>query len=154
MMTPETAVIPFWPQGPVWPMLILIWPLLVGALAGLPGLREKPLRLLPLAPLPALLLALARPGENETLAPDVLLGVVLKTDTLGLTLLGMTAAIWLAAGALCARLHEGAAQTRRLHRLLVPDADGQSRRLPRRRCGDLLRLFRRRLPRLVFPGGA
>ena len=28
----------------------------------------------------------------------MLLGVVLKTDTLGLTLLGMTAAIWLAAG--------------------------------------------------------
>jgi len=98
MMTPETAVIPFWPQGPIWPMLVLIWPLLVGALAGLPGLREKPLRMLPLAPLPALVLALARPGDNETLAPDVLLGVVLKTDTLGLTLLGMTAAIWLAAG--------------------------------------------------------
>jgi hydrogenase-4 component B len=98
MMTPETAVIPFWPQGPIWPMLVLIWPLLIGALAGLPGLRERPLRLLPLAPLPALLLALARPAENETLAPDVLLGVVLKTDTLGLTLLGMTAAIWLAAG--------------------------------------------------------
>jgi hydrogenase-4 component B len=98
MMTPETAVFPFWPQGPVWPMLILIWPLLIGALAGIPGLREKPIRLLPLAPLPALLLALARPADGTTLAPDVLLGVILTTDTLGLTLLGMTAAIWLAAG--------------------------------------------------------
>ncbi len=98
MMTLETTVIPFWPQGPVWPMLILIWPLLIGALASIPGPREKPLRLLPLAPLPALLLALARPADETTLAPDVLLGVVLRTDSLGLTLLGMTAAIWLAAG--------------------------------------------------------
>ena len=98
MMTPETVVIPFWPQGPVWPMLVLIWPLLIGALAGLPGLRERPLRLLPAAPLPALLLALARPVDATTQAPDVLLGVVLETDGTGILLLGMTAAIWLAAG--------------------------------------------------------
>ena len=98
MMTPETVVIPFWPQGPIWPMLVLIWPLLIGALAGLPGLRERPLRLLPAAPLPALLLALARPVDATTQAPDVLLGVVLETDGTGILLLGMTAAIWLAAG--------------------------------------------------------
>jgi hydrogenase-4 component B len=98
MMTPETTVIPFWPQGPVWPMLVLIWPLVIGALAGLPGLRERPLRLLPAAPLPALLLALARPADATTQAPDVLLGVVLETDGTGVLLLGMTAAIWLAAG--------------------------------------------------------
>ncbi len=98
MMTPETVVIPFWPQGPIWPMLVLIWPLLIGALAGLPGLRERPLRLLPAAPIPALLLALARPVDATTQAPDVLLGVVLETDGTGILLLGMTAAIWLAAG--------------------------------------------------------
>ncbi|NKI35608.1 NADH dehydrogenase [Wenzhouxiangella sp. XN79A] len=91
------AVWPLW-QGALLPLLALAWPLLIGALAALPPLREHAIRLLPLAPLPALWLALVPPDEAVTRVPALLLGVQLELDATGRVLLGMAAALWLAAG--------------------------------------------------------
>ncbi|RBI86410.1 NADH/ubiquinone/plastoquinone (complex I) [Rhodosalinus halophilus] len=83
--------------GPLLPLAALVWPLLIGAAAALPGVRDRAMRLLWLAPLPALWLALA--GESAaTLAPDLLLGVTLGLDPGRRLLLGMTAALWIVAG--------------------------------------------------------
>lgn len=83
--------------GPILPLAALAWPLLLGLLAALPSMRARALWLLPLAPLPALWVALA--GAQElTEAPDLLLGVTLRLTPIGALLLGMTAALWLAAG--------------------------------------------------------
>ena len=83
--------------GPLLPLAALVWPLLIGAAAALPGLRGRAVRLLWLAPLPALALALA--GQDEvTAAPDLLLGVTLGLDPGRRLLLGMTAALWTVAG--------------------------------------------------------
>lgn len=84
-------------SGPFLPLATLIWPLLLGLAAALPPVRAHALRLLPLAPLPALILALA--GQTgETAAPVLLLGVRLALDESTRLLLGMTAALWLVAG--------------------------------------------------------
>jgi len=83
--------------GPVLPLVALIWPLLMAGLAALPAWRMRSIRLLPFAPLPALLLALTS-GEAETTAPHLLLGVMLQLDESGRLLLGLTATLWLIAG--------------------------------------------------------
>lgn len=83
--------------GPLLPLAALVWPLLLAALSALPVMRAQALRLLPLAPLPALWLAAM--GDDEiTTAPDLLLGVTLGFDDAGRLLLGMTAALWTLAG--------------------------------------------------------
>lgn len=83
--------------GPILPMVALTWPLLLGALAALPAMRRFAVRLLPLAPLPALWLAIMG-GHGVTTAPDLLLGVTLDLDEARRLLLGMTAALWTVAG--------------------------------------------------------
>ncbi len=83
--------------GPILLLVVLVWPLLLAGLTALHGLRERGVRLLPLAPLPALWLALAGNGEVLT-APDLLLGVTLGLDGSGRLLLGMTAVLWALAG--------------------------------------------------------
>jgi len=84
-------------SGPLLPLFALIWPMLLGLALILPALRDHALRVLPLAPLPALVLALA--GQTgETVAPELLLEVRLVLDESTRLLLGMTAAVWLAAG--------------------------------------------------------
>jgi formate hydrogenlyase subunit 3/multisubunit Na+/H+ antiporter MnhD subunit len=92
-----SAAWPLW-QGALLPLLALAWPLLIGALAALPRLRANAIGLLPLAPLPALWLALVPPDEAATRIPALLLGVQLQLDATGRVLLGMAAALWLAAG--------------------------------------------------------
>ena len=84
-------------SGPLLPLAALVWPLLLAALTALPGLRAQGVRLLPLAPLPALWLAVAG-SEGVTTAPDLLLGVTLGVTEGGRLLLGMTAALWCLAG--------------------------------------------------------
>lgn len=82
--------------GPALPLAALIWPLLIGLVAALPAVRSHALRLLPLAPLPALWLALV--GINgSTLAPDLLLGVTLGAARPAALLLGLAATLWFAA---------------------------------------------------------
>lgn len=83
--------------GPLLPLAALVWPLLLAALTALPGLRAQGVRLLPLAPLPALWLAVAG-AEGVTTAPDLLLGVTLGLTEGGRLLLGMAAALWCLAG--------------------------------------------------------
>lgn len=83
-------------SGPLLPLGALVWPLLLGLLAALPAIRPHALRLLPLAPLPALWLALSG-VQGLTLAPDLLLGVRLGADRPAALLLGLTAALWFAA---------------------------------------------------------
>lgn len=83
--------------GPFLPFFTLIWPLLLGLLPVLPTVRPYALRLLPLAPLPALWLAWSgSAGPSE--APDLFLGVLLTLDPASRMLLGMAAALWFAAG--------------------------------------------------------
>lgn len=84
-------------DGPALPLIALAWPLLLGALAALPGLRPRVLWLLPAAPLPALLLAVVGVAA-PVVVPDLLLGAVLAPEPTGLLLFGMTAGLWLAAG--------------------------------------------------------
>lgn len=86
-----------WPSGPLLPLLVLIWPLLLGLCAAWPAWRGRALWVLPAAPLPALACALFWTTE-PTLAPDLLLGVVLVLDAPGALLLGVVALIWLAGG--------------------------------------------------------
>jgi formate hydrogenlyase subunit 3/multisubunit Na+/H+ antiporter MnhD subunit len=83
--------------GPLLPLAALIWPLLLGGLTALPSVGSRAVRLLPLAPLPALWLALAG-GEGVTAVPDLFLGVTLELDETRRLLLGMTAALWTVAG--------------------------------------------------------
>ena len=83
--------------GPILPMVALTWPLLLGALTALPAMRRFAVRLLPLAPLPALWLAIMG-GQGVTTAPDLLLGVTLDLDEARRLLLGMTSALWAVAG--------------------------------------------------------
>jgi len=83
--------------GPLLPLVALVWPLLLAALTALPVLRGSAARLLPLAPLPALWLAVTG-VEDVTTAPDLLLGVTLGLDGARRLLLGMTAALWLITG--------------------------------------------------------
>lgn len=83
--------------GPLLPLASLVWPLLLGALTALPPLRPVAGRLLPLATMPALWLAIVG-GDGVTVAPDFLLGVTLELDDTRRLLLGMTAALWSIAG--------------------------------------------------------
>jgi len=83
--------------GPSLPLIALVWPLLLAALTVLPAVRPRGVKLLPLAPLPALLLALTGSAE-PTAAPDLLLGVTLGLDDAGRLLLAMTAVLWGIAG--------------------------------------------------------
>ena len=83
--------------GPVWPLAVLVWPLLLALVPVLRAGRALALQVLPFAPLPALALALAGAG-GVTEAPDLLLGVVLAADPAGVLLLGVTALIWAVAG--------------------------------------------------------
>lgn len=84
-------------SGPLLPLAALIWPLALGLAAALPPVRARALHLLPLAPLPALVLALAGVA-GQTDAPMLLLGVRLALDESARPLLGMVAALWLLAG--------------------------------------------------------
>ena len=83
--------------GAPLPVLSLVWPLLLACLVALPPLHRRAIRLLPLAPLPALWLGLAG-GQGRTLSPDMLLGMDLQAEPAGALLLALTAALWLAAG--------------------------------------------------------
>lgn len=77
--------------------LALAWPLALALAPLLPGLRARALWCLPLAPLPGLWVALAGiAGPAE--APWLLLGVTLEVTPAGRLMLGVTAALWLAAG--------------------------------------------------------
>lgn len=84
-------------QGSVWPFLVLAWPLFLGLVPVLPVWRDQAPLILPLAPLPALGLALmGAPGGASI--PDLLLGVELVPAPGGTLLLGMTAMVWTVAG--------------------------------------------------------
>ena len=85
-------------EGPILPLIVLSWPLLLAALSLVPRFRGKALRLLPLAPLPALLLVLTSETEVETHIPYLLLGMVLEIGSIARLLLDMTAVLWLMAG--------------------------------------------------------
>ncbi|MFC7704718.1 complex I subunit 5 family protein [Plastorhodobacter daqingensis] len=96
-MTGVAAIV----EGPVTPLLVLIWPLLLAVLAALPPLRERALAFLPLAAVPALGLGLQMVvwGPSEpTRVPALLLGTVLAAGREGALLLAMTGALWTAAG--------------------------------------------------------
>jgi hydrogenase-4 component B len=85
-----------WASGSLLPLVALVWPLLLGLLAAVPAVRPRALRLLPLAPLPALWLALGG-VEGATSAPNLLLGVTLGAGRPAALLLGLTATLWFAA---------------------------------------------------------
>ncbi|WP_127145505.1 complex I subunit 5 family protein [Pelagibacterium montanilacus] len=85
-------------EGPFLPLAALIWPLVLGLLAALPRLRAHVMMALPLAPIPALILALSGAVSGQTRAPDLLLGVALGLDAEGALLLGAIGALWLLAG--------------------------------------------------------
>jgi len=83
--------------GPLLPLAALVWPLLLAAFMAVPGIRTRAVRLLPLAPLPGLWLALSE-TEAMTTAPNLLLGVTLGLEPGARLLLGMAAALWCVAG--------------------------------------------------------
>ena len=91
--------------GSVWPFAVLVWPLLLGLAPVVPAWRVQAPWVLPLAPLPALVFALfGAPGATEL--PHLILGVELEAVPGGALLLGMTAAVWTAAGWHAARTLE------------------------------------------------
>lgn len=79
--------------------LTVALPLLLAGAALVPALRPLAVRLLPLAPVPALAAALLVPAGTVAQLPGVLLGAGLVLDTAGRLFLGFTALLWLAAGA-------------------------------------------------------
>jgi len=83
--------------GDIAPFAVLVWPLLIGLVAALPGGARWALRLLPLAPLPALGFALAG-APGAVLLPDLILGTSLEVDRGGALFIGMTAVVWAVAG--------------------------------------------------------
>ncbi|QQP92825.1 hypothetical protein IGS68_30760 (plasmid) [Skermanella sp. TT6] len=89
--------------GPLFPFLVLVWPLLLAGIAVLPVSRATTLRVLPIAPLPALWLALD-PLSETTMLPGLLLGVSLGLDPGRALLLAMTAALWVLAGLAAQRM--------------------------------------------------
>lgn len=96
--------------GPLLPLAALIWPLLIGALAAVPQIRAKSIRLLPLAPIPALGLAVVlawRGVQEPTRVSDLLLGVVLGAEAPAALLLGTTAILWFAAAIFAQRYMRG-----------------------------------------------
>ena len=80
-----------------WLLLAPATPVLFALLWALPPLRPAVVRLAPLAPLPALVLALAAP-DTELFLPWVLFGAQGVLDALARTFLGFTALLWLVAG--------------------------------------------------------
>lgn len=84
-------------SGSIWPLAVLVWPLLLGLVPVVPRWRPHAFRLLPLAPLPALAFAMAG-APGITLVPDLLLGTALAAVPQGALLLGMTAVVWIVAG--------------------------------------------------------
>ncbi|MGY6638035.1 MAG: complex I subunit 5 family protein [Erythrobacter sp.] len=83
--------------GDIWPFAVLVWPLLIGLVAALPGGARWALRLLPLAPLPALGFALAG-APGAVLLPDLILGTSLEAGRGGALFIAMTAVVWAVAG--------------------------------------------------------
>lgn len=84
--------------GPLLPLLALVLPLALGALAAVPRLRRHAILLLPLAPLAGLACAFLTPHGVETRIPELLLGVSLGLDAPSALLLGMSSFLWLIAG--------------------------------------------------------
>lgn len=93
-------------SGAALPLLALIWPLALACATALPPVRAHAIRLLPLAPLPALWMGL-QGAQAGTSAPFLLLGVELEVTSTGALLVAMTAAIWLAAGIFARSYLEG-----------------------------------------------
>jgi hydrogenase-4 component B len=83
--------------GDIWPFAVLVWPLLIGLVAALPGGARWALRLLPAAPLAALGFALAG-APGAVLLPDLILGTSLEAGKGGALFIGMTAMVWTIAG--------------------------------------------------------
>ncbi len=83
--------------GDIAPFAVLVWPLLIGLVAALPGGARWALRLLPLAPLPALGFALAG-APGAVLLPDLILGTSLEAGRGGPLFIAMTAVVWAMAG--------------------------------------------------------
>ena len=79
------------------PFFALLWPLALACAAALPHVRRHAMRLLPLAPLPALWLGLTGARERTSI-PDMLLGMELAAVPAGALMLALTAGLWLAAG--------------------------------------------------------
>jgi hydrogenase-4 component B len=99
-------------EGLLLPLVALAWPLALGLVSGLRPVRPHALRLLPLAPLPALALALAPPevpltlvpsGTPLTFVPDLLLGTALGVEPRARLFLGPAAFLWTMAGIFAAR---------------------------------------------------
>lgn len=84
-------------SGSLLPFAVLLWPLLVGLAPLVPRWRNDALRLLPLAPLPALGFALAG-APGAVVFPDLMLGVELAGVPDAALFLGMTALVWTIAG--------------------------------------------------------
>ncbi len=84
-------------SGSLVPFAVLLWPLLVGLAPIVPRWRQDALRLLPLAPLPALVFALAG-APGAVVLPDLMLGVELAGVPDAALFLGMTALVWTIAG--------------------------------------------------------
>lgn len=84
-------------SGSLVPLAVLLWPLLVGLASIVPRWRKDALRLLPLAPLPALGFALAG-APGAVVFPDLMLGVKLAGVPDAALFLGMTALVWTVAG--------------------------------------------------------
>lgn len=84
-------------SGSLLPFAVLLWPLLVGVVPIVARARAWALWLLPLAPLPALLFAMAgAPGAVSL--PNLVLGVELAATQDNAMFIGMTALIWIVAG--------------------------------------------------------
>ncbi|GGA61946.1 complex I subunit 5 family protein [Pelagibacterium lentulum] len=85
-------------SGPLFPLFVLIWPLVLGLAASLPSVRSNAIVLLPLAPLPALVLAVVGPLNIPTEAGILLLGVTLNLDINGTLFLGAISGLWCLGG--------------------------------------------------------
>jgi hydrogenase-4 component B len=94
-------------EGPLLPLVALAWPLVLGLVAAVPPVRRHALRLLPLAPLPALVLAFAPPDGPATFAPDLLLGAALGVEPRARLFLGLAAFLWTMAGIFAVRAMAG-----------------------------------------------
>lgn len=84
-------------SGSLAPFAVLLWPLLIGLVPVVPRWRRHALSLLPLAPLPALVFAMAG-APGEVVLQDLVLGVDLASGPDTALLLGMTAFVWAVAG--------------------------------------------------------
>lgn len=85
-------------SGALWLVPILAFPLALAAAAPLPAVATCSLSFLPLAPLPALVVALLAPEGTAFAAPDLLLGAQLVLEGNGRLFLGFTAFLWITSG--------------------------------------------------------